>query len=147
MWRGVVVGVLVLGTACKKPHQFATQQALVDTYVKAVNTDDLSLLKETVLPLSLKGINSENRVYFDRWLNRDLGRTIPHTRKIEFTALGDSRLKEKGFIYPMLPTHQFQLDYVGDGGDHSILRDIVYDGSSWYVVIPLPSQEILKQLQ
>jgi hypothetical protein len=127
------------------PEQF------IKEYVAAVNAKDVEKLKRLVHPKCLVCINNENRDYYHDYFSSEIKESIPDNYKIgNVKSIGKDEpvLMPEAFSYPVRPTHWVQVDFErGPYDSTSILRQIVKLNDTWFMVVPCPTPNTVKQFR
>lgn len=127
------------------------EEEFVKEYVAAVEAKDVARLKKLVHPECLAPINDENRDYYDDYFSGEIEKSIPDNYEIiDVTAIDKDAplMMTEVFSYPVRPTHWVQIDFMtGPYESESILRQIVKFEDTWYMVVPCPKPEAMKQFR
>ena len=141
------ISMLFITTVAAEPGP----EKLIKEYVAAVNAKDIIKLKKLVHPKCLACINDENRDYFDDYFTGEIEERIPGSYKIvDIKPIGKdgALLMPEVFSYPVRPTHWIQIDFEKGAYDSkSILRQIIKLGDTWFMVVPCPTQQAVKQFR
>jgi hypothetical protein len=147
----VVVGISVFSLVSiaqtddpEHPEVFAKR------FIEAIGSKSPEHRKALVHPKSLACINAQTEPFYNEIFSRQLKYKIPANCKSVVTPIPANypSMFKGQFDYPLLPTHQIQIDF--DTGPHSgttIVLFVVYDAKRWYEVLPCPRPEIITRMQ
>jgi hypothetical protein len=134
------------------------QKKLVAQFVKAIQSSNRNELIELVHPAVRACMNPKSQAYFNFVLRPKVNAPLPINpsgnnlritfRKVEIAGARKTREASALTSYPVLPTHQFQLDIkTSELNSISIVREIAPLDGAWFIVAPCPTQEGLEAFQ
>jgi hypothetical protein len=125
----------------------AAQRQFAVSWVAAIKSQDEAKVKALFHPATLACINDDNREYFDFSFKDELrtGARLGAAYKVasvkqlsEPPPLG--ALPEDGFVYPVKPAYQLQIE--AETADHHpmyLIRFLAEEKGTWYTVDPCPN--------
>ena len=145
-----IAAAMILSVSfCDASLAAETQESFSKRFVSAVNSHDKAKLKELIYPKSLECLKNENEIILTQDLDKFSAMTIPDQYKANIrenpagsAPMWTSMFKDK-FDYPLIPTHQFQIDWVTDSssshiGSMSVIREVALTNDVWVIVLPCP---------
>ncbi|MFQ6078437.1 MAG: hypothetical protein ACE5NJ_04780, partial [Thermodesulfobacteriota bacterium] len=127
------------------------QEEFISEYVAAINARDILKLKRLVHPECLACITDQNHDYYEDYFSREIEEEIPGNYKISnIKPIGKDEplLMSEAFSYPVRPTHWVQIDFQRGPYDFaSVLRQIVKLNEAWFLVVPCPTPNTVKQFR
>jgi hypothetical protein len=136
--------------AAEAKHGTSSQKAFAQAYISAANADNRDALKELTHPTCIERINEANRRFYTQFLDNCIDDSIPKQRDVTFERVpnDDALPGDKMLDYPVRPTHRFNLTYSkGQRSSSTVVRSVVERDERWYLVIPAPGEEMLKQMK
>ena len=124
----------------------ASHRIFVAEYVAAVNARDAERFRRLVHPRSLACITDANRDFYDDWVARIFRHTLPDTYRLTsvrtIPANAPAMVPSGMATYPLLPTHQIQIDTeTGPYRSLSIILQVTPSAGAWLQVMPCPTPE------
>ena len=122
----------------------------VEQWRQSLNDQDLSGYKKLIHPQCLVKIKPDIQDYYDYSFTKELSRKIPGKYRVLLSSKDRNATSAQStmFSYPILPTHQVQLDYdIRPLKSVTVVRDIVQEGNQWYFILPEPTAETLAQFR
>jgi hypothetical protein len=119
-------------------------KAFEDSFIAAVNAKDRAKLTAVVHPASAAAM-AANKAMADGFFNSRFAQTIPAEHKTTVTVLPADKplpFSEMGFTYPVKPTHDFHIQFMG-GPNQSLgsIGFIVFQDGKWLEVVPAPAKK------
>jgi hypothetical protein len=128
----------------------AAQRAFVERFVAAITSGTAESMRALYHPASLACVNPGNRDFFDFLIAKDLsyaaevrgGYSVSRFGTVDATDVTASGTPDL-FPDPVKPTHQFQIDTSGDGGNRSLslLRAAAQQDGTWFIVVGCPTEK------
>lgn len=133
------------------PVLSSEQQHYINQYIAAINSDSAEDLTTLMHPAYRQCMTPESQDFYDDLLQKSLKRTIPEDYKVVFeksVAVDIEKemtgAEQRGFPYPVAPTHQLQIDYsTGEYAFTTIVRKLVLEQGRYYEVSGCPTPELL----
>lgn len=148
----IVIGLALLplflcsAQAAEQDHP----EVFAKEFVDAIRSKNVERREALLHPKSRDCIDSQSKPLFDWVFDRQLKYEIPDDYKVAVTPIPAEKepVSDERFDFPVRPTHQVQIDFkTGPNSGVTIVLLVVYDGTSWYEVMPCPSPGAISQFQ
>jgi len=118
--------------------------------IAALNSHDLARYEGLLHSRTRACITRQTRPYFDAIFARQTRRPLAPSAEVRVTPLPSDRAPAGDGLspYPIRPTHQLQLELVGEAAPHGVLVVLVaLDHSQWRQVLACPSPQALALME
>ena len=146
-----IISLLLSGCSKRTSVRFNTKEELINYYITSVNNKDLAAIKKAHHPELMKMITKDNSDFFDFFFAKELSRSIPPDRTIDYYPMGDSNIPgpvnftaRGAFDAPIAPEMYAEIVYnKTESSSVSIVRFLTNTKDGWFIVFPIPKQDTL----